>query len=188
MNLVLLITLVLGLWWFSRGDYRDASAAAKKLNDDLERERVRLAGCSVAALGDPSAWEVKVDDYAYSASLSDVRRLYDKHKRALEESDRLQKLNGSLSTLLGEVREKLSQEQVRLKRMEREIGVPAGTTGNDTMETRVEARGQDVRVKIANLEKTYEAIAADNERLRADNKSLKARVEEAEARIANALA
>lgn len=82
---------------------------------------------------------------------------------------------------LAEVREKLAQEQVRAKRAERSIGLPAGTTGSDTIETRAEAHGQDVRVKITNLESAHRTISAENERLRTDNRALRERAEEAEA-------
>lgn len=45
------------------------------LEAEVEQERVRLAGCGVAALGYAKAQDVPVGTYGYSASLADVMRL-----------------------------------------------------------------------------------------------------------------
>ena len=51
--------------------------------EELERERVRLAGCGVAALGGATGDnDVKPGDYGHSASFDDVKRLYDQNDKA----------------------------------------------------------------------------------------------------------
>lgn len=53
--------------------------------DELERERVRLAGAGAAAIG--YAKDVKPGDYGHSASLDDVNRLYDEKERLRKENE-----------------------------------------------------------------------------------------------------
>lgn len=60
--------------------------AVKEYNDlldELEKERVRLAGCGVAALGYHHANSLSIGDYGHSASLDDVIKLR-KRKEQLE--------------------------------------------------------------------------------------------------------
>jgi regulator of replication initiation timing len=62
-------------------------AEVERLKNELEQDRVRLAGCGVAALGYVQADELKPGDYGHSASLDDVMRLRlenERLRRALE--------------------------------------------------------------------------------------------------------
>jgi hypothetical protein len=70
-----------------------AARRLAKVEADLDRERVRLAGCGVAAIGDKSALDVKPGDYAHSASLDDVVRL---RARADKLSDVVRKMKLAL--------------------------------------------------------------------------------------------
>lgn len=53
-----------------------------RTKEELERERIRLAGCGVAAMGAVAPGEIKPGDYAHSASLDDIIRFREKHEKA----------------------------------------------------------------------------------------------------------
>jgi len=54
----------------------------KKLEETIEQLRVQLAGCGVAALGYCKGEnDCKKGDYGYSASLQDVKDLWDKYRK-----------------------------------------------------------------------------------------------------------
>lgn len=61
---------------------------AQRLRGEVEQERVRLAGCGVAALGGTSPEQiVKQGDYGYSASYQstlELRQKYDEARRQVE--------------------------------------------------------------------------------------------------------
>lgn len=61
--------------------------------EELERERVRLAGCGVAAIG--YAKDVQPGSYGHSASLDDVNRLHAEKERLREENEALKQPKGS---------------------------------------------------------------------------------------------
>lgn len=65
-------------------------AEAERLQAAIEQLQVQLAGCSVAAIGGSSAAEVKVGDYAYSASFEDVRGLRAEVEQLRAKAERLE--------------------------------------------------------------------------------------------------
>lgn len=50
-------------------------AALRASEEECERERIRLAGCGIAALDASQVCDIKPGDYAHSASLEDVRTM-----------------------------------------------------------------------------------------------------------------
>lgn len=66
---------------------RELARALLAEREEHERERIRLAGCGVAALGYVKADEFKPGDYAHSASLDDVMALRAKLTAAEAERD-----------------------------------------------------------------------------------------------------
>ena len=63
----------------------------QKLKEEIERLRVQLAGCGVAALGYATGKNaIEKGSYGYSASFQDVVDLWDKHQKLRE---RVEKLN-----------------------------------------------------------------------------------------------
>lgn len=69
--------------WNARGQYTDAMAEIERLRAELDRERMRLAACGVAALGYFKGCQPEYE----SASLHDILRLYQENKRLLKGGD-----------------------------------------------------------------------------------------------------
>jgi len=61
---------------------KEALADVERLKKELEQERVRLAGCGVAALG--YGEELSKDSYGFSASYQDVLNLRKKYESEVE--------------------------------------------------------------------------------------------------------
>ena len=68
-------------------DYAALEARCAGLKDELERERVRLAACGVAAMGYEDKGPLDPGSYGYSASYDDVLRF---RKQLIAERDALQ--------------------------------------------------------------------------------------------------
>lgn len=74
----------------------------KKTNNELNRERVRLGGCSIAALGYAKEGDGLPGSYAHSASFDDVKRLYaEKERLRLELESRDQKYSSNSEVVRG---------------------------------------------------------------------------------------
>lgn len=83
--------------------------AHDELRDELERERVRLAGCGVAAFGYVNRGEIKPGDYGWSASLGDVLDLRDRHDELRRLASRLLELRATPLTPDLDINEKLAE-------------------------------------------------------------------------------
>lgn len=111
-----------------RGVVEDVADVRSELNstkEELETERMRLAGCGVAALG---YFDGCCDEYK-SSSLDDVLRLRQQLKAAQEEIITLQKLNGV--TLVSELRDQLATAEQRVAEACAKVCMgPKGSDGN----------------------------------------------------------
>ena len=85
-------------------EVRTVLAALERLRNDLERERVRLAACGVAAMQNTRSSardRIAHDSFAWSASYSDVCRAVDKE---MDERERAERAEAERDTLAAIVR------------------------------------------------------------------------------------